>query len=409
MIGRTHGVHAEPMTFGVKLALWYAETRARPRSGSCARARPSSVGKLSGAVGMFAHLDPSIEAAVCRRLGLTPAPGVVAGHPARSARGADDGARDSRGVAREVRARDSRPAEDGDRRSRRAVRPRPEGLVGDAAQAQSDRVRADRPGWRGSFAPTRWPRSRTSRSGTSATSRTRRSSASSCPTASSRSITCCAGSRGSSPAWSSIRTGCWRISRDRAASCSPASVLLELARRGVSREQAYEWVQRNAMRSFHEQRDFKALLAGRSPTSRRVLPRDGDRRGVRSRRAAAATSTRFSRACLACARADGGRWRSRAWPAITEDRSLMKARVFVTLKPSVFDPQGSTIAEALHSLGYGSGRRRPAGQVLRARPERADARRGREARRGSRGPRARQSGHRELPHRAARPERPESR
>src|SRR5215813_1536759 len=73
MIGRTHGVHAEPMTFGLKLALWYAElerdiTRVR-------RARETvSVGKLSGAVGTFAHLPPSIEADVCRRLGLTPAP-----------------------------------------------------------------------------------------------------------------------------------------------------------------------------------------------------------------------------------------------------------------------------------------------------------------------------------------------
>src|SRR5436190_12500944 len=72
MIGRTHGVHAEPMTFGLKLALWYTEvgrniTRVR-------RARETvSVGKLSGAVGTFAHLPPSIEADVCRRLGLTPA------------------------------------------------------------------------------------------------------------------------------------------------------------------------------------------------------------------------------------------------------------------------------------------------------------------------------------------------
>ena len=73
MIGRTHGVHAEPMTLGVKLALWYAEVeRDRER---IRRAREIvSVGKLSGAVGMFAHLDPSIEAAVCERLGLTPAP-----------------------------------------------------------------------------------------------------------------------------------------------------------------------------------------------------------------------------------------------------------------------------------------------------------------------------------------------
>ena len=48
--------------------------------------------------------------------------------------------------------------------------------------------------------------------------------------------------------------------------------------------------------------------------------------------------------------------------------SCMRARVFVTLKPSVFDPQGQTIADALHSLGYGARRGRAAGQVLRARP-----------------------------------------
>ena len=73
MIGRTHGVHAEPMTFGVKLALWYAELgRGRAR---IVRAREGvSVGKLSGAVGTYAHLDPAIERGVCDRLGLTPAP-----------------------------------------------------------------------------------------------------------------------------------------------------------------------------------------------------------------------------------------------------------------------------------------------------------------------------------------------
>ena len=73
MIGRTHGVHAEPMTFGLKLALWYAElsrdlTRIeRARAGIL-------VGKLSGAVGTFAHLPPSIEADACQQLGLEPAP-----------------------------------------------------------------------------------------------------------------------------------------------------------------------------------------------------------------------------------------------------------------------------------------------------------------------------------------------
>lgn len=73
MVGRTHGVHAEPITLGLKFALWYAEfQRQRKR---LARARDVvSVGKLSGAVGTFAHLPPSVEAGVCARLGLTPAP-----------------------------------------------------------------------------------------------------------------------------------------------------------------------------------------------------------------------------------------------------------------------------------------------------------------------------------------------
>jgi adenylosuccinate lyase len=73
MIGRTHGVHAEPMTFGLKLALWYAEIlRDRTR---LVRAREAvRVGKLSGAVGTFAHLDPAIEERMCVRLGLRPAP-----------------------------------------------------------------------------------------------------------------------------------------------------------------------------------------------------------------------------------------------------------------------------------------------------------------------------------------------
>jgi adenylosuccinate lyase len=72
-IGRTHGVHAEPMTFGLKLALWYAELgRQRVR---LERARDViSVGKLSGAVGTFSHLPVEVEEAVCARLGLQPAP-----------------------------------------------------------------------------------------------------------------------------------------------------------------------------------------------------------------------------------------------------------------------------------------------------------------------------------------------
>jgi adenylosuccinate lyase len=73
MIGRTHGVHAEPTTFGLKLAVFWEELgRDRAR---LARARETiAVGKVSGAVGTFAHLEPAIEASACRRLALAPAP-----------------------------------------------------------------------------------------------------------------------------------------------------------------------------------------------------------------------------------------------------------------------------------------------------------------------------------------------
>ncbi|MCK4450840.1 MAG: adenylosuccinate lyase, partial [Anaerolineae bacterium] len=68
-VGRTHGVLAEPTTVGLKFALWYTElTRARERFRHATEA--VSVGKLSGAVGNFANLDPKIETAVCKRLGL---------------------------------------------------------------------------------------------------------------------------------------------------------------------------------------------------------------------------------------------------------------------------------------------------------------------------------------------------
>ena len=72
MIGRSHGVHAEPVTFGLKMALMYDEFgRAEER---LTRARDVvSVGKVSGAVGTHAHIDPRVEAHVCRRLGLRPA------------------------------------------------------------------------------------------------------------------------------------------------------------------------------------------------------------------------------------------------------------------------------------------------------------------------------------------------
>lgn len=73
MIGRSHGIHAEPITFGLKMALWHQEmVRNRDR---LARAKDTiSTGKISGAVGTFSFIDPGIEEYVCRKLGLKPAP-----------------------------------------------------------------------------------------------------------------------------------------------------------------------------------------------------------------------------------------------------------------------------------------------------------------------------------------------
>jgi len=71
MIGRSHGIHAEPITFGLKMALMYDEFGRAERRMRAARSE-IAVGKLSGAVGTHAHLDPEIEKKVCARLGLEP-------------------------------------------------------------------------------------------------------------------------------------------------------------------------------------------------------------------------------------------------------------------------------------------------------------------------------------------------
>lgn len=73
MMGRTHGVHAEPTTFGLKMALWYEEMKRNLKrfDDACA---VIETGKLSGAVGTYANIDPKVEQYVCEKLGLTPAP-----------------------------------------------------------------------------------------------------------------------------------------------------------------------------------------------------------------------------------------------------------------------------------------------------------------------------------------------
>lgn len=73
MMGRTHGVHAEPITFGLKLAIWVEEMRRNQQRLAEAR-RNIAVGKISGAVGTYATVPPEVEQRVCRKLGLEPAP-----------------------------------------------------------------------------------------------------------------------------------------------------------------------------------------------------------------------------------------------------------------------------------------------------------------------------------------------
>jgi adenylosuccinate lyase len=72
-VGRTHGIHAEPTSFGLTFALWFDEMR-RNRERLLRAKEAVAVGKISGAVGAFAHLDPAVEEAVCARLGLKAAP-----------------------------------------------------------------------------------------------------------------------------------------------------------------------------------------------------------------------------------------------------------------------------------------------------------------------------------------------
>ncbi len=72
MIGRTHGVHAEPVTFGLKMALWHEEIGRQIDRLNLAREQVA-VGMISGAVGTFANIDPRVEKHVCQSLGLKPA------------------------------------------------------------------------------------------------------------------------------------------------------------------------------------------------------------------------------------------------------------------------------------------------------------------------------------------------
>jgi adenylosuccinate lyase len=269
MIGRTHGVHAEPMTLGLKLALWYSEIgRAR---GRLTRAREIvTVGKISGAVGTFAHLDPAIEARVCEKLGLTPAPvssqvvqrdrhAELLCALAIAAASIEKFALEIRGLQKTEIGEVEEPFAKGQKGSSAMPHKRnPVGceqvcglarLVRANAMASLENVAlwherdishssVERVILPDSFLALDHMLSRFTRIVDGMVAHPER-----------------------------MREN---LERSRGVVFS-GTVLLELARRGVSREQAYEWVQRNAMRSFHEARDFKALLLA-DPDVVAVLP-----------------------------------------------------------------------------------------------------------------------------------------
>src|SRR5688572_1752095 len=258
MIGRTHGVHAEPMTFGVKLALWYAElardiTRLRHARESIA------VGKLSGAVGTFAHLPPAIEADVCRSLGLEPAP--VASQVIQRDRHAElvsvlaitgssleKFALEIRGLQKTEIGEVEEPFGKGQKGSSAMPHKRNpigcEQIVGLARLLRGNVTAAMENN-------ALWHERDISHS---SVERVILPDTFIALDHMLRRMTRIVAGMVVYP--ERMREN---LERSRGVVFS-GTVLLELARRGVSREQAYEWVQRNAMRAFHEQRDFKALL-----------------------------------------------------------------------------------------------------------------------------------------------------
>ncbi|MEE2638284.1 MAG: adenylosuccinate lyase [Acidobacteriota bacterium] len=259
MIGRTHGVHAEPMTFGLKLALWYEELRRNVVRLERAR-EIISVGKISGAVGTYAHLEPDIEQRVCAALGLTPAP--VASQVVQRDRHAEllsamaiAGASVEK-FALEVRGLQKTEigeVEEGFAKGQKGSSAMPhkrnpigcEQLTGLARVLRANAVAA--------FENVAlWHE---------------------------RDISHSSVERVIIPDSFIVLDHMLRrftrivralvvhpdrmldnLGRSRGVVFS-GTVLLELAKRGVSREQAYEWVQRTAMRSHDEQLDFKTLLA----------------------------------------------------------------------------------------------------------------------------------------------------
>src|SRR5688500_10228108 len=258
MIGRTHGVHAEPMTLGIKLALWYAELQRN--LDRVMRARETiAVGKMSGAVGTFAHLDPAIEARVCERLGLEPAPvssqviqrdrhAELVSSLAITAASLEKFALEIRGLQKTEIGEVEEPFGKGQKGS--SAMPHKRNPIGcEQIVGLARLIRANAMAAMENVAL--WHERDISHS---SVERVILPDSFIALDHMLRRFTRIV--RGMVVYPERMREN---LERSRGVVFS-GTVLLELARRGVSREQAYEWVQRNAMRSFHEQKDFKSLL-----------------------------------------------------------------------------------------------------------------------------------------------------
>jgi adenylosuccinate lyase len=275
MIGRTHGVHAEPMTFGLKLALWYAElTRDATR---IRRARATvSVGQLSGAVGTFAHLPPSVEADACRALGLEPAPvssqviqrdrhAELLATLAITASSLEKFALEIRGLQKTEIGEVEEPFAKGQKGSSAMPHKRnPIGCEQIVGLARLVRANAGAALENNAL----WHERDISHS---SVERVILPDSFIALDHMFRRFTRIVGGMAVYPD---------RMRRNLELSGGvvfSGTVLLELARRGVAREEAYEWVQRNAMRAFHEKRHFKSLLLADSDVTRVLSPADIER------------------------------------------------------------------------------------------------------------------------------------
>jgi adenylosuccinate lyase len=270
MIGRTHGVHAEPMTLGLKLALWYAEIQRDVERVQRARTTVST-GKLSGAVGTFAHLPPSIEEEVCRRLDLQPAPvasqviqrdrhAELLSTLAITAASLEKFALEVRGLQKTEIGELEEPFGKGQKGS--SAMPHKKNPIGcEQVVGLARLIRGNAHAALENIAL--WHE---------------------------RDISHSSVERVILPdsfialdhmlrRFTRIVSGMVvhedRMRRNLELSRGvvfSGTVLLELAKRGVSREAAYEWVQRNAMRAYTESRDFKTLLLADTDVTARLSP-----------------------------------------------------------------------------------------------------------------------------------------